>query len=117
MLQKFSFDAELIVSVNNIPFLIVAEGNHVVVNFKDHQALEQLLKVGAAKAESPARPEKAASGGPLKKLNDINGQVRDLGLVVEIRVNNKIYVVLGAGNSASIKAAAIFGKIGSFFSR
>ena len=118
MLHNLSFDAELIVTVNQVPFLLVAEDNYFVVNFKEFQHLDQMLKMGEA-FPSPAPDNAAApkaSGGPLKKLNDINTQIRDLGIMVEIRVGNKTYVVLG-GNSPKIKAAAIFGKIGSFFGR
>ena len=118
MLHNLSFDAELIVTVNQVPFLLVAEDNYFVVNFKEFQHLDQMLKMGEA-FPGPAPDNTAApksSGGPLKKLNDINTQIRDLGIMVEIRVGNKTYVVLG-GNSPKIKAAAIFGKIGSFFGR
>ena len=118
MLHNLSFDAELIVTVNQVPFLLVAEDNYFVVNFKEFQHLDQMLKMGEAfpgsAPDNTAAPK--ASGGPLKKLNDINTQIRDLGIMVEIRVGNKTYVVLG-GNSPKIKAAAIFGKIGSFFGR
>lgn len=119
MLHHLSFEAELIVTVNQVSFLVVADDNYFVVNFREFQHLDQLLKMGEAFPELGAgKPaaEPKTGGGPLKKLNDINTTIRDLGIMVEIRVGSKTYVVLG-GNSPKIKAAAIFGKIGSFFGR
>ena len=121
MLQNLSFDAELIIVVNNVPLLLVAEEHYFVLSFKEFQHMEQMLKMGEAfptpEPELPKIPAaKAPSGNPLKKLNEVNSRIRDLGIMVEVRVANKTYVVLG-GNSPKIKAAAIFGKIGSFFGR
>lgn len=122
MLQNLSFDAELVIVVNNVPFLLVAEEHYFVLNFKEFQHLEAMLKVGDAFPESTPEPVKtearAASvgSGPFKKLNEVNAKIRELGIMVEVRVGNKTYVVLG-GNSPKIKVAAILGKIGSFFSR
>ena len=120
MLQNLALVAELIITFNNIPFLVVAEENYIVVNFKEFSHLDQLMKevstMSGPGSEAEIKVEKKASGGPLKKLNDLNAKVREMGAMLEIRVGNKTYVVLG-GNSASIKAAAIFGKIGSFFGR
>lgn len=116
MLQNLSFDAELIVSFNNIPFLVVAEENYVVVNFKEFQDLDRMLKLVETLTPKKPKTGKSESSNPLKKLNDINKQVRDLGIFLEIRVGSKVYIVLG-GNSANLKAAAILGKIGSFFNR
>ena len=118
MLQNLDLDAELVISVNNIPFLVVAEENYIVVNFKEFNHLEQLMKVGSAtsSAGEETKEEKKASGGPLKKLGDLNTKIREMGVMVELRVGSKTYAVLG-GKSPSIKAAAIFGKIGSFFGR
>lgn len=121
MLQNLSFDAELIIVVNNVPFLLVAEEHYFVLSFKEFQDLEAMMKMGDAFPDSAPSPEKnpatkTSSGNPLKKLNDVNTRIRDLGIMVEVRVGSKTYVVLG-GNSPKIKAAAIFGKIGSFFGR
>jgi len=118
VLQNLDLDAELVITVNNIPFLVVAEENYIVVNFKEFNHLDQLMKVGSSAGPSgvETKEDKKASGGPLKKLNDLNSQIRELGIMVELRVGNKTYAVLG-GKSPSIKAAAIFGKIGSFFGR
>ena len=121
MLQNLSFEADLIIVVNNVPFLLVAEEHYFVLNFREFQDLDAMLKMGEAFPASEPQPNlnaapKTSSGGPLKKLNDVNTKIRELGIMVEIRVGNKTYVVLG-GNSPKIKAAAIFGKIGSFFGR
>jgi hypothetical protein len=112
-------DAQLIVSLNGDSFVVVAEGNYIIVNFKDFKALERVTAGGGKSASSENKPSgpKKSSGGPLKKLNDVNSLIRRLGLVVDVRVSNKSYVEFGAGNSAKIKAAAIFGKIGSFFTK
>jgi len=121
VLQNLRFEADLIITVNNVPFLLVAEDHYFVLSFKEFQHLEQMLKIGDAFPASEPKPAttssaKTTSGGPLKQLNDVNTRIRELGIMVEIRVGNKTYVVLG-GNSPKIKAAAIFGKIGSLFGR
>ena len=119
MLQNLDLDAELVITVNNIPFLIVAEENYIVVNFKEFNHLDQLMKVGSAMSstsDEPKTEKKGSGGGPLKKLGDLNTKIREMGVMVELRVGTKTYAILG-GNSPSIKAAAIFGKIGSFFGR
>ncbi|HSI91399.1 MAG TPA: hypothetical protein VK927_09810 [Adhaeribacter sp.] len=120
--QHFDIDAQLVISLNNDNFVLVAEGNYLIVNFQDIKALERVAKTAGELGENFAAPEPdtgrtESGGGPLKKLNDLNQKILEMGLVIEVRVNNKTYVEFGAGNSARIKAAAIFGKIGSFFSR
>lgn len=118
---SLEIDAQLILSLNGDRFVVVAEGNYIIVNFTDFKALERITSAGG-KSAPEAAPAKAAaskksSGGPLKKLNEVNSIIRRMGLVVDVRVGNKSYVEFGSGNSAKIKIAAIFGKIGSFFGK
>jgi hypothetical protein len=121
--QNFDIDAQLVVAVNDIQFVVVAQEHYIIVNFKDLNSLERLLKLAEklSKAHSPKKKGKPAqpksNSGPLKKLQELNDQILDLGLVIDIRVNNKTYVEFGSRKTAKITAAAIFGKIGSFFSK
>ena len=121
--QNFDIEAQLVVSVNDIQFVVVAQEHYIILNFKDLNSLERLLKVAKklSEANSPKKKRKSsepkANGGPLKKLQELNNQIRDFGLVIDIRVNGKTYVEFGSGKNAKITAAAIFGKIGSFFGK
>ena len=121
--QNFDIDAQLVVAVNDIQFVIVAQEHYIIVNFKDLNSLERLLKLAKKLSESNSPKKKAktsetkSNGGPLKKLQELNDQILNMGLVIDIRVNNKTYVEFGSRKTAKITAAAIFGKIGSFFGK
>jgi hypothetical protein len=103
--------AQLIISHNNDQFVLVAEENYIIVNFQDMKALERVTGSGGGGSS------KGSSGGGLQTLQKINDAVLALKLIVDIRVGGKTYVTFGTGNSAKITAAAIFGKIGSFFGK
>ncbi|MFC5270009.1 hypothetical protein [Adhaeribacter terreus] len=121
--QNFDIDAQLVVSANDTNFVLVAQDHYIIVNFPDFKALENMKKLAptgngnSGNSNGNNIREKISSGGPLKKLQQVNDQVRELGLVVDVRVNNKSYIELGSSKSAKIKAAALFGIVGSFFSR
>ena len=122
--QNFDIDAQLVVSANGTNFVVVAQEHYIIVNFPDFKALESMKKLaGAGKSDSEKQVSgkngsgEKKSGGPLKKLQQVNDQVRELGLVVDVRVNNKSYLELGSSKTAKIKAAALFGFVGSFFNR
>jgi hypothetical protein len=131
--SKLEIEAQLVVTANNVQFAIVAHEHYIIVNFPDFNSLDAMIKIGSSYANAlkptttapqEAEPEisksgsgKAGIGGPLKKLHDLNGKIRDLGLVLDIRVNNKTYVELGSGKTAKITMAAILGKLGSFFGK
>lgn len=94
--------------------LVVAEENFVIVNFKDHAALERVMK-------NLLPPSSSGKGGglleSLEKAKDVNLKIGQAGLVVDIRVNNRTYVELGSGPSPRITANAVFGKVGSWFKK
>ncbi|MBK0402663.1 hypothetical protein I5M27_06680 [Adhaeribacter sp. BT258] len=117
--QNFDLDAQLVVSANDSQFVVVAQQNYIIVNFPDFKALESLKKLNGPQKKSTGKTtsEKKSNGGPLKKLQQVNDKILDLGLVVDVRVNNKTYIEFGNGKSAKIKAAALFGIIGSFFGK
>ena len=121
MAGKLEIEAQLAVSLNGYPFVVVAEENYIIINFKDSKAFDYITKNAAGGPESKPKPtsttKKTSSGGPLKKLNEVNAIIRQMGLIVDVRVGNKTYVEFGSGNSARITVAAIFGKISSFFSK
>ena len=117
--QNFDIEAQLVVSANDTSFVVVAQENYIILNFPNIKALENLKKLSGSENKPAEKPsvEKKANGGPLKKLQEVNDKIRDLGLVVDVRVNNKTYVEFGSNKTAKIKAAAIFGIIGFFFSK
>lgn len=110
----FELSAQLILTVQEDQVLVVAEENFIIVNFKDHQALERVMQ--------NLLPPSGGSGGSsltgaLEKNRQANQLLRQAGLVVDVRVNNKTYLELGSSDSPRISANAVFGKIGSFFKR
>ncbi|MDX5347777.1 MAG: hypothetical protein LPK19_11075 [Hymenobacteraceae bacterium] len=111
---KLDISAQLVISHNADNIVVVADGNYIIANIQDQKALDRLLAGAGGKSDNSEKKPKSSGGGPLKTLNKINDEVRALGLVVEVRVGGKTYVTFGSGKSASISAAAIWGKISSF---
>jgi hypothetical protein len=117
---KLELEAQLVINLNGDSFVLVAEGNYIILNFTDLKTLERIIGAGkkpASQTKVKAVAPKTPGGNPLKKLNELNSLIRRFGLVVDVRVGNNTYVEFGSGNSARITAAAIFGKIGSFFGK
>ena len=117
--QNFDIEAQLVVSANDTDFVVVARHNYIILNFPDIRSLESLKNISGPEKSTKGNDAgaKKSNGGPLKKLQQLNDQVLELGLVVDVRVNNKTYVELGSSKTAKIKAAAIFGIIGFFFKK
>ena len=91
--------------------MLVAEENYIIINFQDMKALDRVTASGGSSKGS------SSGGGAMQTLQKVNDMVLKLNLIVDVRVGGKNYVTFGTGSSAKISAAAIFGKIGSFFSR
>ena len=116
-------DAELVIAYGSVTFALVAQGNQVVLSFRNLADLERLIG-GAGPPDAQSQPApKSNSGagnsggglsGGLQMLTDLNNTVRALGLEVKIVVAGKSYLELG-GKSYRITMAAVLGKLGSFF--
>ncbi|WP_205503132.1 hypothetical protein [Rufibacter psychrotolerans] len=110
----FDLSAQLVLTVLEDHVVVVAENNFVIVNFKDHAALERVLY-------NVLPPSSGKGGGSLGeslgKARELNQALGKAGLVVDVRVNNKTYVEFGTGNMPKITANAVFGKVGSWFKR
>ncbi|WP_207430998.1 hypothetical protein [Sabulibacter ruber] len=109
----FELSAQLVFTVLEDHVLIVAEQNFVIVNFKDHAALERVMY----NVLPPSSGKSGGLGESLEKAKELNQLLLKAGLVVDVRVNNKTYVELGTGNMPKITANAVFGKVGSWFKR
>jgi hypothetical protein len=110
----FEISGKLVLTVQQDHVLVVAEENYVIVNFKDHPALERVL--------DNVMPPSSAKGiaalvTKLEKAKDLNQKMVQAGLVLDIRVNNKTYIEIGTGSSPRITANAVFGQVGSWFKR
>ena len=120
MLSNLEIEAKLIVSADGNRFVVVAHEHYIIVNFKDYKALDGVVKLATEKLKakpstSDKNSSKSSSGGTFKKLNELNDKIRELGLVVDIRVAGKTYVEFGSNKTARITASAVLGKIGSYF--
>lgn len=99
----------MVISHDDDQIVLVADGNYIIVNLPSQKALDKLTSGGGS--------GKSGGGGALKTLDQINDIVLAMKLVVDVRVAGKTYVEFGTGSRAKITASAIFGKIGSFFTR
>lgn len=115
MAGAIELSARLVFTVQQDQVLLVAEENYILVNFQDHDALERVMRNVAPPSA------KASSGGglaqSLAQANDLNQLLLKLGLVLDVRVNNKTYVQFGIGAHPKISANALWGKVGSLFKR
>ncbi|WP_210464626.1 hypothetical protein [Rufibacter roseolus] len=111
----FEIAGKLVLTVLEDHVLVVAEENYVIVNFKDHPALERVLQ----NVLPPSGPGKSSGGfaSKMEKAKELNHWMLRAGLVVDVRVNNKTYVEFGTGNMPRITASAVFGQVGSWFKR
>ncbi|QHL86531.1 hypothetical protein GU926_03370 [Nibribacter ruber] len=105
--------AQLLLTVGQDNVMVVAEEQYVLVNFQDHAALERV-------AESFSSPSSKPSSGGLSALFDkareINQVILQLGLILDVRVNNKTYIEFGVGPTPRYAVGnALFGKLGSLF--
>ena len=117
MAGELVIEAELFISHGSDNFVVVAEGNQVVVSFKNLDALERLTKGGSTGGKTSSGGGGKSGGGAasgLQKLEDLNAAVREMHLQVKIVVAGKTYLELG-DRSYRITMAAVLGKLGSFF--
>ncbi|MGV3538557.1 MAG: hypothetical protein ACO1OQ_02025 [Rufibacter sp.] len=110
----FELSAQLLVTVLDDQVMVVAEENYMIVNFKDHTALERVL-------QNVLPPSSGKGGGgigkSLEKARGVNQALLEAGVVVDVRVNNKTYIEFGTSAMPRITANAVFGKVGSWFKR
>ncbi len=90
---------------------LAAAGSYLILNVPSQQVLD-LITSGPPRP--PGQPKKPRPPGPdpLQQLNDL---ARTLGLVLDLRVAGKTYVMFGTGRTSKITLNAVLGKIGSFF--
>ena len=105
--------AKLTIDFDDARLVLVAEGNKIILGIPDQRTLDKLKAMGE-KAKKPGAP-KPAGGGPLAALQPLHDAVARLGLVLDLRVGGKTYAEFGVGTGPRITAAAVLGKIGSFF--
>ena len=111
--------AKLTIDFDDARLLLVADGNKIILGIPDQRTLDKLIAMGEkanAAAKKPGAP-KPAGGGPLAALQPLHDAVARLGLVLDLRVGGKTYAEFGIGTGPRITAAAVLGKIGSFFGR
>ncbi len=106
--------AKLAIDFDDSRLLLVAEGNKIILGIPDQRTLDKLTALGE-KGKKPNAPKPAGGGGPLASLQPLHDAVKRLGLVLDLRVGGKTYAEFGIGNGPRITAAAVLGKIGSFF--
>ena len=104
--------AKLAIDFDDARLLLVAEGNKIILGIPDQRTLDKLTALGE-KQKPPGAPK--PGGGPLASLQPIHDAVVRLGLVLDLRVGGKTYAEFGIGTGPRITAAAVLGKIGSFF--
>lgn len=112
----FEISAQLVATVQQDQVFVVAEENYVIINFKDHAALERVMK---NMMPAPSATSSKGGGGllaALDKAKDLSRNLLDAGIVVDVRVNNKTYVEIGSSTSPKISANVVWGKVGSWFS-
>lgn len=110
MASGLDLEARLVISWNGHDIQLAASGTYVILNLPSSQVLDQLT--GAGKPKDPNRPKGPKGPDPLQQLNDL---MRQLGLVLDLRVAGKTWVTFGAGRGPKITLNAVLGKIGSFF--
>lgn len=115
-LPPLDVQAKLLIDIGDDRLQLVADGNYVILNLPDHAALDRLTAMGEKAKPKNAAP-KPTGGGPLAALQPIHDAVQRLGLVLDLRVGGKTYAEFGLGTGPRITAAAVLGKIGSFFKR
>ena len=92
---------------------LAAAGSYLILNIPSQQVLDMLT---SGPPKPPGQPKKPKPPGP-DPLQQINDLARQLGLVLDLRVAGKTYVMFGTARTPKITLNAVIGKIGSFFSR
>ena len=92
---------------------LAAAGSYLILNVPSQQVLD-LITSGPPQPPGTPKPPKSAGPDPLQQLHDL---ARTLGLVLDLRVAGKTYVLFGllGRNSPKITLSAVLGKLGSFF--
>ena len=95
---------------------LAAAGTYLILSVPSQEVLDILTSGPPKPAGAPKSPKapKAKGADPLQQLHDL---ARALGLVLDLRVAGKTYVLFGLPNrhGPKITLSAVLGKIGSFF--
>ena len=113
-MPQLDLSAKLVIEYGDDRWMLVADGNYIILNLPDQKALDRLTALGESSGGDKKKDEKKA-GGPLAGLQPVHDQMVQLGLVLDLRVAGKTYVEFGSGNGPRITTAAVMGKLGSFF--
>ena len=116
-LPELDIWAKVTIDFDDQRLLLVAQGNKIILGIPDQRNLDRLTNLGKGSGNKPKAEKEKSGGGPLAGLQPIHDAVARLGLVLDLRVGGKTYAEFGIGNGPRITAAAVFGKIGSFFGR
>ncbi|GAA3947788.1 hypothetical protein [Hymenobacter algoricola] len=111
MASGLDIEARLVIHFDGDDIQLAGSGTYLIVNIPSQRVLDKLT-AGPPKPAGEKKP-KAPGSDPLQQINDV---VRQLGLVLDLRVAGKTYVTFGAGRTPKITLNAVLGKIGSFFS-
>ena len=98
-------------SVDGDELQVAAAGGYLMVNFPSQRVFDKLTAGPPRKPSAPPAPKDPPGSDPLQQLNAL---VRQLGLVLDLRVAGKTHVTFGVGNGPKITVHAVFGKIGGF---
>lgn len=92
---------------------LAASGAYLILNVPSQQVLD-LITSGPPPRPGAPKPVRKPGFDPLQELHDL---ARTLGLVLDLRVAGKTYVLFGllGRNSPKITLSAVLGKLGSFF--
>lgn len=90
---------------------LAAAGTYLILNVPSQQVLDLITSGPPQPTGAPKKP-RPPGPAPLQQLNDL---ARTLGLVLDLRVAGKTYVLFGTSRTPKITLNAVLGKIGSFF--
>ena len=110
MASGLEVEVQLVLTWNGQPVQLAGSGSYLILNVPNQQLLDELT------AGPPRPPGQSKPKGldPLQQLHDLG---RRLGLVLDLRVAGKTYVIFGLPNRSGPKITlhAVLGKLGSFF--
>jgi len=92
---------------------LAAAGSYLILSVPSQEVLD-LVTSGPPRPAGAPKPPKPPGPDPLQQVHDL---ARALGLVLDLRVAGKTYVLFGLPDrhSPKITLSAVLGKIGSFF--
>ena len=109
--STLEIEAQLVITWNGHPLQLAAAGTSLILNIPSQQVLDALT-AGPPRSPGASKPLKSTGPDALQQINDL---ARQLGWVLDLRVNGKTYVTFGVQRTPKITLNAVLGKIGSFF--